>query len=110
MSAALKLAARAVLVYMVSISSASAETTWDILQRFGLTGVWAYFCDLPATRANYFETYAGGPNGLARREVDRGIEIPTAVIFIEDAQIVSPLTPYLLSLCLIGIALPFPAG
>jgi len=49
---------------------------WITLQRFGLTGVWAYFCERHATRINYFETYAGGPDGLARREVDRGIDIP----------------------------------
>jgi hypothetical protein len=65
---------------------------WEAQKRFGLTGVWAYFCDRPAARTNYFETYASGPNGLARREVDRGIEIPTALSFVEDTKMVSPLT------------------
>jgi hypothetical protein len=92
MIALLKASVRATLVCMVTMNSASAETNWDTLRRFGLTGVWGYHCDNPATRTNYFETYADGPNGLARREVDRGIEIPTAVSFVEDAQIISPST------------------
>jgi hypothetical protein len=77
---------RVAAVFAVSTSSASAETSWEALKRFGLTSVWAYFCDRPAARTNYFETYASGPNGLARREVDRGIEIPTALSFVEDAR------------------------
>jgi len=80
------------LVTMVSISCVSADTSWETLRRFGLTGVWAYFCDRAASRVNYFETYAGGPNGLTRREVDRGIDIPPAVSFVEDARIVPPST------------------
>jgi hypothetical protein len=80
------------LVSIVTIGSASAETSWDTLRRFGLTGVWAYFCDNKATQTNYFETYAGMPNGLARREVDRGIEIPTAISFVENVEIVSATT------------------
>lgn len=92
MGTTLTLVARAVIIFLLSASSASAETTWENLQRFGLTGVWAYFCDRPATRINYFETYAGAPNGFGRREVDRGLEIPTAVSFVESAQIVSPST------------------
>ena len=83
---------RAILIFTLSTTSASAETTWETLQRFGLTGAWAYFCDRPATRINYFETYAGSQNGFARREVDRGLEIPTALSFVEYAQIVSPST------------------
>jgi hypothetical protein len=77
--------------FIVATNCASAETAWAALQRFGLTGVWAYFCERPATRLNYFETYAGGPDGLARREVDRGIDIPIALSFIEDVQMISPL-------------------
>ena len=76
--------------FIVTSNCALAETAWVTLQRFGLTGVWAYFCERPATRINYFETYAGGPDGLARREVDRGIEIPTALSFIDDVQMISP--------------------
>jgi hypothetical protein len=80
-----------VVAYIFATNCASAETAWVALQRFGLTGVWAYFCDRPATRINYFETYAGGPDGLARREVDRGIEIPVALSLIDDVQMISPL-------------------
>ncbi len=77
------------IVFIVTTNSASAETAWVALQRFGLTGVWAYFCERPATRINYFETYAGGPDGLARREVDRGIEIPIALSVVDHVQMIS---------------------
>jgi hypothetical protein len=92
MIALLKSFIRVAVVFVVLTGPASAETTWEALKRFGLTGVWAYFCDRPATRTNYFETHASGPNGLARREVDRGIEIPTALSFVEDAKMISPFT------------------
>jgi hypothetical protein len=69
--------------FIVTATSAVAETPWVALQRFGLTGVWAYFCERPATLSNYFESYAGRPDGLATREVDRGIGIPIALSVIE---------------------------
>ncbi len=89
MIALCKACACTVVMAMVSISPVSADTSWETLRRFGLTGVWAYFCDRASSRINYFETYAGGPNGLARRKVDRGIDVPTAVSFVEDARIIS---------------------
>ena len=78
MTALFKVYVCTVLLTMVSVSPVSADTSWETLRRFGLTGVWAYFCERPASQINYFETYAGGPNGLARREVDRGIDVPVA--------------------------------
>ena len=84
-----KVSIAVVLAFIATVNRASAETAWATLQRFGLTGVWAYFCEHPATRINYFETYAGRPDGLARREVDRGIEIPTALSVMEDVQLIS---------------------
>jgi hypothetical protein len=80
------------LMTVASTSVVLADTSWETLRSFGLTGVWAYFCDRPASRINYFETYAVGPMGFARREVDRGVNIPTAVSFVEDARIISPST------------------
>jgi hypothetical protein len=89
-TALLKISIGVIVAFIVTTDFASAETAWLALQRFGLTGLWAYFCDRPATRINYFETYAGGPDGLARREVDRGIEIPTALSLVSDVQMISP--------------------
>src|SRR5262249_22198661 len=72
--------------------SASAETTWQVLQRFGLTGAWSGACNAPSTRSNFFEIYRRDENGLARRDVDRGAQIPIATSFVESAEIISPNT------------------
>jgi hypothetical protein len=77
----LKLSIRAAIVFASTTSAAPAESSWDILRHFGLNGVFAYFCDRPASRANYFETYASGTDQRATRAVDRGIEIPIALSF-----------------------------
>ena len=71
---------------------ALADTSWSIVRDFGLAGTWAYFCNRPASRVNYFETYADGPNGTVRRDVNRGIELPKATSILSDAQIVGPAT------------------
>ena len=73
-------------------STASAETPWEVLERFGLTGTWAASCDRASTRQNFFETFSRGPNGAARRDVDRGAEVPIAASFIESAEILSQTT------------------
>jgi hypothetical protein len=80
----------AVLLSVASIRPVAAETTWEVLQRFGLTGTWAVSCNARSTRTNFFETYFKDSNGLARREVDWGAETPVGVSFLDSAQIISP--------------------
>jgi hypothetical protein len=92
MTTFLRLSIRSAIFFALTTSAASAESSWDILRHFGLSGVFAYFCDRPATRVNYFETYASGTDQHATRVVDRGIEIPTALSFVEDVHLVSTST------------------
>jgi hypothetical protein len=83
----------ATLMLLLSTYSASAaETAWDVLQRFGLTGVWAASCQHPSTQSNFFEIFSKDSNGLATRKVDRGAEIPIALSFVDSAQMISPST------------------
>jgi hypothetical protein len=83
----------AALMFSFSISAAfAAETTWDVLQRFGLVGVWAASCKHPSTRTNFRTIFSKDAGGLARRLVDRGAEIPLALSFVDSAQLISPST------------------
>ena len=85
--------AATVLMFFLSTSSAfAAETTWDVLQRFGLAGVWAASCKHPSTRTNFRTIFSKDASGLARRQVDRGAEIPVALSFVDSAQMISPST------------------
>jgi hypothetical protein len=81
----------ATLVLLLSTCSpCAAETAWDVLERFGLTGVWSASCNRPATQTNFREIYSKDSNGIARRGVDFGTGFPVGVTFVESAQIISP--------------------
>ncbi len=82
----------AALILFCSAGSAVAETTWDVLQRFGYVGVWSVDCTHPPTRTNFFSILSKDPKGFVRRDVDRGEKLPLALSVIENAQLISPLT------------------
>jgi hypothetical protein len=73
-------------------SGAFAETTWDVLQRFGLVGTWAYPCSQPPSTTNWWVTYFKDPVGLAKRSADRGPGVPKLMVAIDSAQILSSTT------------------
>jgi hypothetical protein len=82
----------AVFIFFLSTtcSAFAAETAWDVLERFGLTGVWSTTCDRPPTPTNFREIYSKDNDGRARREVDFGAGFPIAATFVDSAQIISP--------------------
>jgi hypothetical protein len=81
----------AALIFLLSTySPCAAETAWDVLERFGLTGVWSASCNRPATQTNFREIFSKDSNGNARRGVDFGTGFPVDVTFVESAQIISP--------------------
>ena len=65
--------------------------------RFGLVGVWSTTCDQHPTPRNFREIYVEDDDGGAKRELDFGAGYPIAATFVDDAQITSPSTIYLLS-------------
>jgi hypothetical protein len=69
----------------------AAETTWDVLERFGLNGVWSVSCDQPASPRSFRTIFAKGTNGLAIREIDYGAGFPIRLTVVESAQMISPL-------------------
>jgi hypothetical protein len=79
------------LMLMLS-SKAFAETAWDVLARFGWTGVWSVSCQEMASPQNYRMTYFKDDNGLARRKVDRGPNKPILMSVVENPQIVNTTT------------------
>jgi hypothetical protein len=79
-------------VALVFAGPASAESPAEVLKHFGLTGTWAADCKSPATRSSFYETFFTDASGLARRDVDRGVEIPIAVSYVDVAEIFSSST------------------
>jgi hypothetical protein len=84
--------AAAVLIFLLSTCSAfAAETAWDVLERFGLTGVWSTSCNQPATPKTFRTIFAKGTDGIAIREIDHGAGFPIRLTLVESAQMISPL-------------------
>lgn len=84
--------AAAAFIFLLSTCSAfAAETTWDVLERFGLEGVWSASCAKPATPKSFRTIFAKGTNGQAIREIDYGAGFPIRVTIVERAQMISPL-------------------
>jgi len=82
----------AFLMLLVSAGpSFATETVWDVLEGFGLTGVWSVACAAPTTAANYRYIYSKAANGGATRELDFGVSELTSSV-IESAELVSPST------------------
>jgi hypothetical protein len=82
----------AAFIFQLSTCSVfAAESTWDVLERFGLTGVWSTSCDRPATPKSFRTIFAKGADGLAVREIDYGAGFPIRLTVVESAQLISPL-------------------
>ncbi len=71
-------------------STQAAESTWDVLERFGLAGVWSASCAKPATPKSFRTIFSKGTDGQAIREIDYGAGFPIRVTIVESAEIISP--------------------
>ena len=79
------------MILAASFNAASAlASPAEVLKRFGLTGTWAADCKSPPTRSSFYENFFTDPEGRARRDVDRGTEIPIATSYVDVAEMVSP--------------------
>ena len=52
--------------------AAFAQTTWDVLQRFGWTGTWSLHCDQPLSASNPNSVIYLGTDGQVYRKLVRG--------------------------------------
>jgi hypothetical protein len=78
------------LMLLLSTSSAlAAESPWDVLERFGLTGTWSATCGEPATVSRFHTIFSKDADGLARREIDFGVKSIYAT-FVDGAEMISP--------------------
>jgi len=75
-----------------SIAAISAETTWDVLQRFGWTGTWAIACNDAPSSKNLWSIRFRDADGLVKRKLDRGDDRPAFMITIDNAQIINSTT------------------
>jgi hypothetical protein len=71
---------------------AFAQSAWDVLQRFGVTGTWAYPCSKPPSTTNWWTTYFENAAGVARRRADRGPDVPALMVTIDSAEILTSTT------------------
>lgn len=71
--------------------TASAQTTWNAMQSFGLTGTWSASCKDPASPANSWMTYYQD-GGVVRRTLDRGPGQPSLMVVIDSAKIITSTT------------------
>ena len=82
----------AAFVLLLSTGSAfAADTAWDVLKSFGLTGVWSAACTAPTTGTNFRYIYSRDANGGAVRELDFGVNRIYATA-IESAELFPPST------------------
>jgi hypothetical protein len=86
----IKLACAISCLMLLSSVTALAETTWDVLERFGLAGVWGISCAQPANPKSFHTIFSKGSDGRAIREIDYGAGYPILLTIVEDAQIISP--------------------
>jgi hypothetical protein len=84
-------AAAALVLLFSTYSAFAAENAWDVLERFGLTGVWSASCAKPATPKSFRTIFAKGADRQAIREIDYGAGFPIRLTIVESAQMISPL-------------------
>jgi len=75
---------------LLSSVDAAAETTWEVLERFGLAGVWGISCAQPANPKSFHTIFSKGSDGRAIREIDYGAGYPILLTIVEDVQLISP--------------------
>ena len=83
-------AAAAFIIFLSTCTAFAAETTWDVLERFGLAGVWSTSCAKLATPKSFRTIFAKGTDGQAIREIDYGAGFPIRLTIVESAQLLSP--------------------
>jgi hypothetical protein len=81
-----------VVIGMLLLNSvdAAAETPWEVLERFGLAGVWGTSCAQPANPKSFHTIFSKGSDGRAIREIDYGAGYPILLTIVEDVQLISP--------------------
>jgi hypothetical protein len=80
----------AALLFLLSTCPALAtESTWEVLERFGLTGTWSANCGQPATVSGFHTIFSKDAGGLARRELDFGAK-SIYTTFVDGAEMISP--------------------
>jgi hypothetical protein len=84
----------AMLFSIVDVSA--TETTWNVLERFGLMGTWSTQCQKPATPKAFRTIFAKGADGIALREIDYGAGYPIRRTLVQHAQL-WPITAKIIS-------------
>jgi hypothetical protein len=75
-------------------AAAFAQTAWDAMRSFGLTGTWSLNCKEPAGPANFWMTYYQDAGGVVRRTLERGPDpdYPRLMVVIESAHLITSTT------------------
>jgi hypothetical protein len=87
----LRVAVLAALLALLS-NAAFAQTAWDAMQAFGLTGTWSLNCQAPPGGSNFWMTYYLDANGVARRSLDRGDGGSKLMLAVDSAQVLTSTT------------------
>jgi hypothetical protein len=66
----------AILFFLSTCFASAAETAWDVIKHFGLSGVWSINCSQRAASKSFHTIFSKGPDGLAVREIDYGAGFP----------------------------------
>ena len=72
--------------------AAFAQTTWDAMQSFGLTGTWSLNCKQAAGPSNFWMTYYQDAGGVVRRSLDRGPDAPSLMLVVDSAHLITSTT------------------
>ena len=84
--------AAVVLLFFLSTCPALAvENAWGVLERFGLTDVWAPDCRKHPTVTYFHVIFSQDADGLARLKFDFGLN-HLYLSFVDNAEVVSPST------------------
>jgi hypothetical protein len=72
--------------------TAFAQTTWEAMQKFGLTGTWSTSCKDAASASNFRMTYYQDASGVVRRTGDRGPSAPSLAVTFDSAKLITSTT------------------
>jgi len=79
-------------LFALLANAAFAQTTWDAMQSFGLTGTWSPSCKTAASPSNYWMTYYLDASGVVRRRVDLGPDRANLMNAVDSARIMTSTT------------------
>jgi hypothetical protein len=80
------------ITFQLLTGSAFAETPWDTLVNFGLTGTWARSCSVAPSPSFFWQTFFRDVNGRARVKLDRGPDLPPVTYAIDSATLMTATT------------------